>query len=80
MKRGRKPASSIDERVEKQKLIVLKDKEKMDKDIAILDDLMKKQEEFRNKKLLSAITKSNKSFEEIMAFLTENTDEKSEES
>ena len=43
MKRGRKPASSIDERVEKQKLIVLKDKEKMDKDIAILNDLMKKQ-------------------------------------
>lgn len=42
MKRGRKPASSIDERVEKQKLIVLKDKEKMDKDIAILDDFMKK--------------------------------------
>ncbi len=52
----------------------------MDKDIAILDDLMKKQEELRNKKLLSAITKSNKSFEEIMAFLTENTDEESEES
>ena len=41
MRRGRKPASSIDERVEKQKQIVLKDKEKMDKDIAILDDLMK---------------------------------------
>jgi hypothetical protein len=52
----------------------------MDKDIAILDDLMKKQEELRNKKLLSAITKSNKSFEEIMAFLTENTDGDSEES
>ena len=27
MRRGRKPASSIDERVEKQKLIVLKDKD-----------------------------------------------------
>ena len=80
MKRGREQASSIDERVEKQKLIVLKDKEKMDKDIAILDDLMKKQEELRNKKLLGAITKSNKSFEEIMAFLTENTDGESEES
>ena len=50
----------------------------MDKDIAILDDLMKKQEEIRNKKLLSAINKSNKSFEEIMAFLTENTDEENE--
>ena len=80
MRRGREPASAIDERVEKQKLIVLKDKEKMDKDIAILDDLMKKQEELRNKKLLGAITKSNKSFEEIMAFLTENTDGESEES
>ena len=52
----------------------------MDKDIAILDDLMKKQEELRNKELLSAITKSNKSFEEIMAFLTENMDGDSEES
>ena len=50
----------------------------MDKDIAILDDLMKKQEEIRNKKLLGAINKSNKSFEEIMAFLTENTDEENE--
>ena len=78
MRRGRKQASSIDERVEKQ--IVLKDKEKMDKDIAILDDLMKKQEELRNKKLLGTITKSNKSFEEIMAFLTENMDGESEES
>ena len=78
MRRGREPASLIDERVEKQ--IVLKDKEKMDKDIAILDDLMKKQEELRNKKLLGAITKSNKSFEEIMAFLTENMDGESEES
>lgn len=78
MRRGRKPASSIDERVEKQ--IVLKDKEKMDKDIAILDDLMKKQEELRNKKLLGAIIKSNKSFEEIMGFLMENTDGEREES
>ena len=77
MRRGRKAASSIDERVEKQ--IVLKDKEKIDKDIAILDDLMKKQEELRHKKLLDAITKSNKSFEEIMAFLTENMDGDSEE-
>ncbi len=32
MRRGRNPASSIDERVEKQ--IVLKDKEKMDKDMS----------------------------------------------
>lgn len=70
----------MDERVVKQKLIVLKDKEKMDKDIAILDDLMKKQEEIRKKKLLGAINKSNKSFEEIMAFLTENIDGKREES
>lgn len=59
---------------------MLKDKEKMDKGIAVLDDLMKKQEEIRNKKLLGAITKSNKSLEEIMAFLTENTDEENEES
>ena len=59
--------------------LFFKDKEKMDKDIAILDDLMKKQEELRNKKLLGAITKSNKSFEEIMVFLTENTDGESEE-
>lgn len=61
MRRGRRPESSIDERIEKQKLIVFKDKEKMDK---ILDDHMQKQEWLWDKKLFSVITKSNKNFEE----------------
>ena len=61
---------SIDEKIDQQKEVVLKIKEKYDATVAELEKLMRKRDEIRNKKLLQAIADSDKSYEEIMAFLT----------
>ena len=61
---------SIDEKIDQQKEVVLKIKEKYDAAVAELEKLMRKRDEIRNKKLLQAIADSDKSYEEIMAFLT----------
>ena len=69
---------SIDEKIDQQKEVVLKIKEKYDAEVAELEKLMRKRDEIRNKKLLQAIADSDKSYEEIMRFLgteKEETDE-----
>lgn len=67
---------SIDEKIDQQKEVVLKIKEKYDAAVAELERLMRKRDEARNKEILQAIAGSDKSYEEIMAFLTgENKDE-----
>ena len=69
---------SIDEKIDQQKEVVLKIKEKYDATVAELEKLMRKRDEIRNKKLLQAIADSDKSYEEIMRFLgteKEETDE-----
>ena len=67
---------SIDDKIDQQKEVVLKIKEKYDAAVAELERLMRKRDEARNKEILQAIAGSDKSYEEIMAFLTgENKDE-----
>lgn len=66
---------SIDEKIDQQKEVVLKIKEKYDAAVAELERLMRKRDEARNKEILQAIAGSDKSYEEIMAFLTGNKDE-----
>ena len=69
---------SIDEKIDQQKEVVLKIKEKYDAAVAELEKLMRKRDEIRNKELLQAISDSDKSYEEIMRFLRtekEETDE-----
>lgn len=61
---------SIDEKIDQQKEVVLKIKEKYDAAVAELERLMRKRDEARNKEILQAIAGSDKSYEEIMAFLT----------
>lgn len=61
---------SIDEKIDQQKEVVLKIKEKYDAAVAELERLMRKRDEARNKEILQAIADSDKSYEEIMAFLT----------
>ena len=61
---------SIDEKIDQQKEVVLKIKEKYDAAVAELERLMRKRDEARNKEILQAIAVSDKSYEEIMAFLT----------
>lgn len=61
---------SIDDKIEQQKLVVSKAKDKYEAEVEQLNQLMKKRDELHNKELLQAIERSNRSFEEIMDFLT----------
>lgn len=63
---------SIDDRIEQQKLVVSKAKDRYEAELEQLNQLMKKRDELRNKELLQAIEHSNRSFEEIMDFLGTN--------
>ena len=60
---------SIDDRIEQQKLVVSKAKDRYEAELEQLNQLMKKRDELRNKELLQAIEHSSSSFEEIMDFL-----------
>ena len=61
---------SIDDKIEQQKLVVSKAKDKYEAELEQLNQLMKKRDELHNKELLQAIEQSNRSFEEIMDFLS----------
>ena len=60
----------IEEKINQQKQVVAKEKERYDAALAELEKLMKKRDEQRNKELLEAISKSEKSYEEIMGLLS----------
>ena len=60
---------SIDDKIEQQKLVVSKYKEKYDAAVEELEKLLRKRDELRNKELLTAISTSSRSYEEIMEFL-----------
>ena len=60
---------SIDDKIEQQKLVVSKAKDRYESELEQLNQLMKKRDELRNKELIQAIEQSNRSFEEIMNFL-----------
>ena len=60
---------SIEEKIERQKKIVFQAKDKYDAALAELDRLQQKKNELQNKELIKAIEKSDRSFDEIMAFL-----------
>jgi len=61
--------ANIDEKIEQQKQVVFKAKDKYDAAVAELEKLMKKRDELRNKELLKAFAESDKSFDEVMEFL-----------
>lgn len=64
---------SIDNKIEQQKMVVSKTKDRYEAELEQLNQLMKKRDELRNKELLQAIEQSKRSFEEIIDFL--NTDD-----
>ena len=66
---------SIDEKIEQQKQVVFQAKDKYDAALAELDRLQKKRDEARNKELMAAISNSNRSYEDIMAFLKNDEDQ-----
>jgi len=68
---------TIDEKIAKQKEVVSAMKDKYDSALNELNLLMKKKQEIQGKELLNAFVNSNKSLDEILAFMSENEDEKS---
>lgn len=61
---------TIDEKIELQKEVVSKAKDKYDAMIEELNKLMQKREEIRRKELMAAFIKSDKTYDEIMKFLS----------
>ena len=69
MARPRKD-TSLEEAIAKQEEAVTKARERYDTEVKKLKDLYDKRDEQKKKALLEAVEKSNKSYEEIMAFLS----------
>ena len=66
---------TIDEKIELQKAAVSKAKDKYDAELDKLNMLMQKREESRRKELMDAFMKSSRTYDEIMAFLSEEAGE-----
>jgi hypothetical protein len=60
---------SIDEKIKRQKEVAEKYKAKYETALTTLEALLKERETQNNKELLKAISKSDRSYDEIMAFL-----------
>ncbi len=63
---------SIEEKISKQKQVVVQAKDKYEAALGELDALLKKKRDLQSKELINAFHNSNKSLEEILAFINEN--------
>ena len=61
---------SIEEKIEIQKGQVSKAKDRYETELAKLEKLMCKRDELRSKELMDAFTNSERTFEEVMRFLS----------
>lgn len=61
----------IDEKIERAQEDVTRAKKKYDAAVEALEKLMTKKKEMQQKELLQAFANSNKSYEEILRFLSE---------
>lgn len=61
---------SIDEKIKKQKELVASAKDKYEAELNQLNLLIKKKQELQGRELLSAFENSNKSLDEILAFMS----------
>ncbi len=68
---------AVEAKIEKAQEAVRKKKKEYDEAIAVLSDLLDKREALRRDELVKAIMKSNRTYEEVMAFL--NTEPENEE-
>ncbi len=62
-------AISLDEKIENAQQKVIKAKEKYDATVEELKKLMDKRDALKKEELIDAITKSNKSYDEVLAFI-----------
>ena len=65
---------TLDEKIETAQAAVFQAKDKYDAAVEELNNLLQKRKELQNKELLKAIEASPRSYEEIMAFLTGQSD------
>ena len=65
---------SIEDKINQQKEAVSKAKDRYDAAVAELQKLMKTRDEIRNKELLDAFASRDKSYDEIMEFLSGKSD------
>lgn len=77
---NRRTRVSIDEKIEQQKLVVSKAKDKYDAAVADLEKLMSKRDEIKKKELLDTITSSHMSYDEIIAMIKDADRQKSGQS
>lgn len=71
---------TIDDRIEKQKGVVLKAKNRYDSAVEELNKLMTRRDELRSKELIKAISKSDRSYDDILAYINgENPDNADED-
>lgn len=61
---------SLELKIEKAKQEVIKTKQKYDTATAKLGDLMDKKDALKKEQLIAAITKSDKTYEEVLEFLS----------
>ena len=60
---------SIDEKIDRQKAVVLAIKKKYDAAVAELDALQQKKKELQGEELLKAFANSNRSLDEVISFM-----------
>jgi len=65
---------SIDEKIKKQKEVVASAKDKYEAELNELNLLIKKKQDSQGKELLNAFVNSNKSLDEILAFMSEKNE------
>ena len=68
---------AVQAKIEKAQEAVSKKKKEYDEAIAVLSDLLEKRDALRRDELVKAIMKSDRTYEEVMAFL--NTEQESGE-
>lgn len=66
---------SIDEKIKNQKEVVASTKDKYDAAVNELNLLIKKKQDLQGKELLNAFVNSNKSLDEILAFMSGKKDD-----
>ena len=72
---GRKITKTIDEKITQAQENVIRTKEKYDEAVAFLEELLKKKKAMQEDELLRLFANSNRSFDEVAAFLKEGMTE-----
>ena len=70
-----KRSISIDEKIKKQKEVVASTKDKYDAAVNELNLLIKKKQDLQGKELINAFVNSDKSLDEILAFMSGENEE-----